>query len=69
MLDMEDAEGGPEGEGAGRIRSRNYQMHLFRRRGNRGEGAYRTPDGPGGATRAGFTDKRSLQNAEARLTG
>ena len=66
-MNMSDAEGRMEVEGEGRLRSRHYQIHLFQHKGQRGEDAHRPPDGPGGATRGYSTEKRHLQNAEARL--
>ena len=66
-LDMADTEGGKAGDGVGRLRSRHSQILLFQRRGQIGEDAHRPPDGPGGDTRGGSTEKWRLHNAETRL--
>ena len=66
-LDIADAEGGPTGDSAGRLRYWNEQTQLFKSRCYRGMDAHIPLDGTGGDLMGSIASERRLLPANATL--
>ena len=66
-MDLEDAEGGTTGDGAGVILSRHEQTNLFQRSSEIGTDAHIPPDVPGESPRRRSAAERRLPTSETML--